>query len=121
MMPDYPKGPDERRSWLEPRDRHPVDVVRAGNLSDRFTGFTPGQSLAALLPGELQGAPHVGALRLRSDPTLGRPRANEVAFNVSQTTQHGQHETAGAGARVGPRLGERPELSSGVTDAFNDG
>jgi hypothetical protein len=69
------------------------------------------------VPGVGPSAP----LGLGAAPALGGAGADKVALHVRQSTQHGNHEPPGAGAGVGPRLGERTELRLGVHDALNNG
>jgi len=47
--------------------------------------------------------------------------ADKIALHVGQAAEHGQHQSPGAGAGVGPRFRERAELRLGVRDALDDG
>ena len=47
--------------------------------------------------------------------------ADKIALHVDQAAEHGQHQSPGAGAGVGPRFRERAELRLGVRDALDDG
>ena len=51
-------------------------------------------------------------------PALGRTRADEVALTSAKPPQDGNHQAPGAGRGVGPRLGQRAELSACVDDAL---
>jgi len=46
---------------------------------------------------------------------------HETALHVGQAAQHGDHQAAGAGAGIGPRLGQRAELPAGIHNALHDG
>ena len=56
----------------------------------------------------------------RPAAAFGRPGADKVAFHVGQAAEHGEHQAPGAGAGVGPRLGERAELRLSIHDALDD-
>jgi hypothetical protein len=49
------------------------------------------------------------------------PGTDQIAFHVGQPAKHGNHQSPGAGGGVGPRLGQRPELSPRVHNTFDDG
>jgi hypothetical protein len=57
---------------------------------------------------------------LRSAPAFGGTGADQVALNIGQAVEHRQHQAPGAGAGIGPRFRELPELRLGVHDALDD-
>ena len=59
--------------------------------------------------------------RRRPASAFGRAGTDQVTFHVRQTTQHGQHEAAGAGAGIGPRLGQLLKTRAGIRNLFDDG
>ena len=52
---------------------------------------------------------------------FGGAGADQVALHIRQTAQYGNHQPAGAGRGVCPRLGQRPELPPCVHDLLDDG
>ena len=58
---------------------------------------------------------------LGAAPAFGGAGADQVSLHVRQTAQHGQHEPAGAGAGIGPRLRQGPEPRPGIRDLLDDG
>jgi hypothetical protein len=57
---------------------------------------------------------------LRQAAALGGAGTDKVTLHVREAAENGNHQAPGAGAGVGPRLRERPELRLRVHDAFND-
>ena len=60
------------------------------------------------------------SLGLGAAPPFGGAGANQVALYVGEAAENGEHQAAGAGAGVGPRLGQGSELRLGVHDALDD-
>jgi hypothetical protein len=60
-------------------------------------------------------------LGLGAAPVLSGAGADKIALNIGQAAEYGQHQPPGAGAGVGPRLGQGSELRLGVRDALDDG
>jgi hypothetical protein len=57
---------------------------------------------------------------LRPAAAFGGAGADKVALHVRQSAENGDHQSARAGAGVGPRLGERTKLRLHVHDPLDD-
>ena len=57
---------------------------------------------------------------LGTAPAFGCPGADQIAFDIREASEYRQHQAPGAGAGVGPRLGQGSELSLGVHDPLDD-
>ena len=79
------------------------------------------QSLAPLLQSELQLAAQPYTARLGAHPALGGAGADQVALDIGQPAEHGDHQAAGRCRRIGPWLGERAELCLAIHDRLHDG
>jgi len=53
---------------------------------------------------------------LRPAAAFGGAGADKIALHVREAAEYGNHQSPGASAGVGPRLGERAELRLGVDD-----
>src|SRR5262249_47964062 len=71
----------------------------------------------------------LGQLRLAAEPcALGHgasaafvgPLQDQIALELSDAGQHGQHETAMRSRSVGPRIAERPEASAFLAEQVDD-
>lgn len=90
-------------------------VSQQGAVRQAFT------HLLLLLGAEGRSAPHRLAALLGPCAALCRPGADQVAFHVGEASEDGEHESAGAGAGIGPRLGEGAELRLRIHDPPNNG
>jgi hypothetical protein len=54
------------------------------------------------------------------DTAFRRARSDEVALHVGKPPEYGDHQAAGAGSGIGPRLCKRAELRTSIHDAFDD-
>jgi hypothetical protein len=61
------------------------------------------------------------APRLGAFTPFRRARADQITLHVREAAKNGNHQPAGAGAAVGPRLGQGSELRLGVHDLLDDG
>jgi hypothetical protein len=61
------------------------------------------------------------SLGLGAAPAFGGAGADKIALYVGEASEDGEHQAPGAGAGVGPPLGEGSELRLGVRDALEDG
>jgi hypothetical protein len=52
---------------------------------------------------------------------FGGAGADQIALHVGEASEDGEHQAPGAGAGVGPRLGQGSKLRLGVGDALDDG
>ena len=68
--------------------------------------------------GEFRGSTHALPALLRPAAALGGAGADKIALHVGEASEDGDHQPPGAGAGVGPRLGEGSELRFGVHDLF---
>jgi hypothetical protein len=85
--------------------------VAAGELVEHSA--LRGASGGLFLLGRSGGLPGVGpsaALGLGAASALCRAGTDKIALYVGQATEYGQHQAPGAGAGVGPRLGQWSEL-----------
>jgi len=64
---------------------------------------------------------HVLPALPRPAAVLGGAGADKIALHVGEASENGGHQAPGAGAGVGPRLGERAKLRLGVHDLLDDG
>jgi len=60
------------------------------------------------------------ALGLGAAPAFGGAGADQVALHFGEASENRQHQAPGAGACVGPPLGQGSELRLGVHDALDD-
>ena len=60
------------------------------------------------------------SLGLGTAPAFGGAGADKIALHVRNPAEYRQHQAPGAGAGVGPRLGQGSELRLGVHDALDD-
>jgi len=60
------------------------------------------------------------SLGLGAGSAFRRPRADKIALHIGEVSEDGEHQSPGAGASVGPRLGKRAELRLGVHDLLDD-
>ena len=61
------------------------------------------------------------AALLRPAAALGGAGADKIALHVGEAAEHGDHQSPGAGASVGPRLSNGAKLRLGVDDLLDDG
>lgn len=59
-------------------------------------------------------------LGLGAAAAFGGAGADQVALNIGEAAENGNHHPPGAGAGVGPRLRKRAELRLGVHDPLDD-
>lgn len=90
----------QRPSCRQPRNRHDPDIISAGQFPQRRALGTALAGLGLLLRRKGPEAAHVLAAPFRPAPPLGRAGADEVALHIGQTTQHGEHQPASAGAGI---------------------
>jgi hypothetical protein len=83
-----------------------VDVVAAGDVAERFASVTSANRLTPLVRGELEGSAQALPTRLRPLPAFAGAGADQLALELRQSAEHGQHQTPVRGRRVGPRVGE---------------
>ena len=69
---------------------------------------------------ELEFATEPNPSRLRPLSSLTRPRQDQVPFELSQPAQDRQHQPSVRRGRVGPRIAERPEVSTSLADLGHD-
>jgi hypothetical protein len=62
----------------------------------------------------------VAPLGLGAAPAFGGAGADQVALDIGKAAEYRQHHAPGAGAGVGLRLGQWPELCLGVHNALDD-
>jgi hypothetical protein len=60
------------------------------------------------------------SLGLGAASAFGCSGTHKITLDVRQSAEHRQHQAPGAGAGVGPRLGQGSELRLGVHDALDD-
>jgi hypothetical protein len=53
-----------------------------------------------------RGPPHLLSLGLGAASALGGAGADKIALHVRQSAENGNHQAPGAGAGIGPRLGQ---------------
>ena len=63
---------------------------------------------------------HVLSLGLGAASAFGGTGADKIALHVGEAAENRQHQAPGAGAGVGPRLGQGSKLRLGVHDALDD-
>src|SRR5262249_56654454 len=97
---------------LEPTDRRVIDGVGKRNLAQRLTGCHTLQGFARLMLGQLRLAAEPCALGHGAGAAFVGPLQDQIALELSDAGQHGQHETAMRSRSVGPRIAERLEASA---------
>jgi hypothetical protein len=69
---------------------------------------------------QLGRSSHVLAAHLGTRSSFCRSGADQIALDIGESSEDGNHQAAGAGAGVGPRFCQRAELRSRVNDALDD-
>ncbi len=93
-----------------------ADVVRPSDFPGRLAGITPLQGLALLVGGELWLAAHLHAAGLGELPALAGARADQLALELGQTAQDGEHQAAVGCSGVGPGVAQGPESGLAAGD-----
>jgi len=83
-----------------------ADIIRSGNFPCRLAGVPPLQGLALLVGGELGLAAHLHATGLGELPALAGARADQLALELGQTAQDGEHQAAVGCGGVGPGIAQ---------------
>ncbi len=90
-------------------DRTVTDVVRPSDVRQNLARLPASDRLPALMAGKLGLATEDNAPCLCTLPPLPRPRPDQFAFKLRQSSQHGQHQTTVRRRRVSPSVSERFE------------
>ena len=102
-------------SWPQPRNRPPARVIAAPDFGKRFlTVVAALDRFLLLVRGELRRPAHFHALRLGARPAFARACADQVALELGQTAQDGEHQATVRRRRVRPCVGEGTETGSGL-------
>ena len=88
-----------------------------GNIGQRLASFTPGQGLHSLMLGKLELAPEPHSPRLRSFAPLVGPSQDQMTLKLSQSPKDRNHQLAVWRGRIGPRIAERLEPRTTITDS----
>src|SRR5215469_2409752 len=91
-------------SRAEPRNRALAHIVAVGQFLQRSALRAPFGGLFLLRRCQRRGASHVLSLGLGAAPAFGGTGADEIALNIGEASEYGQHQAPGAGAGVSPRL-----------------
>jgi hypothetical protein len=97
-----------------------ADVVAVRQFSQRRALRAPSGGLFPLRWAESRGSPHRLSLGLGAAPAFGGAGADKIALDIGQAAQYREHQPPGAGAGVGPRLGQGSESRLGVHDPLDD-
>jgi hypothetical protein len=95
-------------------------VVAAREFGKRSTLRPSPSGLGVLRRRQFRRTAHALPELLCPAAALGGAGADWIALHVRQSAQHGNHKPPGAGAGVGPRLGQRTELRLGIHDLLDD-
>jgi len=102
-------------SWRQSRNRPPARVIAAPDFGKRFlTVVAALDRFLLLVRGELRRPAHFHALRLGARPAFARACADQVALELGQTAQDGEHQATVRRRRVRPCVGEGTETGSGL-------
>ena len=93
-----------QRPRLEPRNRRMAHIVGAGDLGQCLTAVASFHRLAFLVRRELRRTAEPHAAGLGSRTALTGPGADQVAFELGQPAEHGQHEAAMGRGGIGPAI-----------------
>jgi hypothetical protein len=84
----------------------PPGIIRVGQFLERGTFRPPLSRLFLLLRCELRRSPYMLPARLCPAAPLSGASADKVALHVGEGSGYREHQASGAGAGVGPRLGQ---------------
>src|SRR4051794_20075639 len=90
-------------------DRRPADIVAAADLGQRLALLASSDRLAPLMRGELGRSAHSLPSCHGPCPPLAGACADELALELGEAAQHGEHQAAMRGRGVGPGIAEGAE------------
>ena len=92
-------------------------VVAGGDLAQRFVATVAAlDRLALLVRGELRLAAQLHAARHGARPAFAGARADQLALELGQAAQDGQHQPAMCCGGVGPCVAQGPETGFAIGD-----
>lgn len=93
-----------------------ADIVRPGDLPCWLARVAPLQSLVPLVGGELRLAAHLHATGLGELAALAGARADQLALELSQAAQHGEHQASVGCGGISPGIAQGPESGLAAGD-----